>query len=57
VARQTLERQVHHVIAMRQHEPLGVISAPDVVKRFLAGPRPEDSVAAAPCKESRQGPG
>jgi hypothetical protein len=56
-ARQTLERQVHHVIVMRQHELPGVIPALDFVKRFLARPRPEDSVAAAPCKESRQGAG
>ncbi len=36
VARQMLERQVHHVVVMRQHDLLGVISALDFVKRFLA---------------------
>ena len=57
VARQMLERQVRHVVAMRQHDLPGVISALDFVKRFPAKTRPEDSVAGAPCKESRQGAG
>lgn len=35
VARQMLERQVHHVVVMRQHDLLGVISSLDFVKRFL----------------------
>ncbi|MBV0881987.1 hypothetical protein KTQ42_22165 [Noviherbaspirillum sp. L7-7A] len=36
VARQMLERQAHHVVVMRQHDLLGVISALDFVNRFLA---------------------
>jgi signal-transduction protein with cAMP-binding, CBS, and nucleotidyltransferase domain len=36
VARQMLERQVHHVVVMRQHDLPGVISALDFVKRFPA---------------------
>jgi CBS domain-containing protein len=36
VARQMLERQVHHVVVMRGHDLLGVISALDFVRRFLA---------------------
>jgi signal-transduction protein with cAMP-binding, CBS, and nucleotidyltransferase domain len=36
VAQPMLGRHVHHVVVMRQHELLGVISALDFVKRFLA---------------------
>jgi CBS domain-containing protein len=35
-ARQMLERQLHHVAVMRQHDLPGVIVVLDFVKRFLA---------------------